>query len=171
MTVIGVRSKFLSVDRSSPRCRRSSSRWPAASPSGRCSLPSIPRSRRRRWKSRSRTKQARRMRPHRTLDHPRQTRPAGQIKKATRGCGPAWPYYIGITDGDRPSASPYLVFYIQLYTQKYLGKEQESRYAEIVTHIDTASSACTNLHHAIGRSWTNPPLHASTGSLSRWGCW
>ena len=41
-----------SIDRSSPRCCRSSSRWPAASPCGCCRSPSIRRSRRRRWKSR-----------------------------------------------------------------------------------------------------------------------
>jgi hypothetical protein len=33
--------------------------------------------------------------------------PGEPTKKATRGCGPAWPWSLaGFTDGDQPSMSP-----------------------------------------------------------------
>ncbi len=109
------------------------------------------------------------MRPRRTLVHPRQTRPASQTKKGHARMRPRMAFCIGIAGRDQPSASPCLVFYIQLYTQKCTGKERNGRCEEIVTHIDAASSTCTNLHHAIGRLWTGPPTARSCcGSYRGW---
>ena len=59
---------------------------------------------------------------------------------------PRMAFCIGITDGDQPSASPNLVFNIQLYPQNRMGKERIGRLEEIVTHIDTAAPPCISLH-------------------------